>query len=99
LPFKEKKRILEAVVSPATGGKITVRYGTEADYIGEEESFRKISNEEAHKPRPDLDLFIEMQFDMDINRIEAVISSLNNKELLNKVGSEWSAGFVRLETE
>lgn len=68
LPFTEKKRIVEAVIAPANGGKINLRYGTK-----EEEREGEI--------------VLDMAFDLDLNRIEHIINSLNKKGLLNKVGS------------
>jgi len=65
LPFKEKKRITEAMIAPANGGKVLLRYGTK-----EEES--------------EGETVFEMIFDMDLNRIEALITGLNKKDLLNK---------------
>jgi hypothetical protein len=66
LPFKEKKRIMEAVIAPANGGKVLLRYGTkEEDCEGE--------------------IVSDMEFDIDMDRNEALITGLNKKELFNKV--------------
>ena len=35
-------------------------------------------------PRPDLDPVLEMDFNIDLNKIESLITSLNKKEFLNK---------------
>jgi len=66
LPFKEKKRIVEAVIAPANGGKVLLRYGTkEEDCEGE--------------------IVSDMEFDIVMDRNEALITGLNRKELFNKV--------------
>lgn len=72
LPFQEKKRIVESVISPANGGKILIKYGTKAeDNEGE--------------------IVLEMNFNMDLNRTEALLNGLNKRELLNNVGSRRTA--------
>jgi site-specific DNA recombinase len=68
LPFQEKKRIVESVISPENGGRILIRYGTKAE---ESEG----------------ELLFEMNFGMDLNRIETLITGINKGRLLNKVGS------------
>ena len=66
-PFIEKKRIMEAVINPANGGKVLLRYGTkQEDREGE--------------------TVLDMEFDLDIDRNESLINSLNKKDLLNKGG-------------
>jgi len=68
LPFQEKKRIVESIISPENGGKILLRRCNDIE-LGEEE------------------LTIDMDFNIDLNRIEALINSLNKNELLNKLNS------------
>ena len=67
LSFAEKKRIMEAVINPANGGKVLLRFGTkQEDCEGE--------------------VVLDMNFDMDIDRNESLINSLNKNELLIKGG-------------
>ena len=81
LPFKEKKRIVEAVVSPESGGKCRLRYQTPSDYIDEHE-FANFSKEELSEPQIDRQPVIYMDFDMDLDKIETLITNLNKKKLL-----------------
>ena len=91
LPFDEKKRILEAVVAPENGGKAIVRYPT-ADDLLENSELAKLSKAERHAPMTGRETIVETSFRLDINRIEAVISGLNKKDLLKGVGFRRIAG-------
>jgi site-specific DNA recombinase len=81
LPFKEKKRIVEAVVSPENGGKCRLRYQTPSDYIDLHE-FANFSKEELNEPQTDRQPVIEMDFEMDLDKMETLITNLNKKKLL-----------------
>jgi hypothetical protein len=72
LPFKEKRRVLEAVVQPETGGKITVRNVMRSDIVDV-----PVKNE---KPVNDKEPIIELDFTIDINRLEQLINGLNFNE-------------------
>ena len=84
LPFNEKKRIVEAVIAPENGGKCKVRYQRGVDYMDFHE-FADYSNEELNEPQMDRDRepVIEMHFEMDLDRVEALITNLDRKKLLN----------------
>ena len=88
LPFKERKRIIEAIVSPETGGKCTVRYVRPFDYL-DNEDIRAIPEEEREttlkKPRTDIAPLVEVDYFADLNKIEALITGLDRQELLNKL--------------
>lgn len=84
LPFKEKKRLVEAVVSVETGGKCLLRYVTLFDIV---DDISNIPEEQLHEPLLDKDPIIECLFNIDLNRIEALISGLNRCELLCSVAS------------
>jgi hypothetical protein len=78
LPFSEKKRLVEAVISVETGGKCSVRYVTPFDIA---ENINDVPREQLHEPLLDRDPIVEGLFNIDLNRIEALISGLNKKEL------------------
>jgi site-specific DNA recombinase len=84
LPFKEKKRIVEAVIAPENGGRCHLRYQTVDDMASsfDYETFR-ISKKLSIMPLTDLEPVIEMDFEMDLNKIEALITGLNRKNLLS----------------
>jgi site-specific DNA recombinase len=81
LPFNEKKRLLEAVVSVETGGKCLVRHATLIDILDDDE-IRKIPKKQLHEPLLDRDPIVECFFNIDFNQIESLISGLNRSELL-----------------
>ena len=83
LPFKEKKRIMEAVVGPENGGKVTIRWQRPDDILDKEE-LSKLSKKEKRKPLTNLEPMIETEFFLDIDKIQALISGLNKSELSNK---------------
>lgn len=89
LPFKEKKRILEAVVSPEAGGKCIIRHVTPFDF---EDDIVDIPMSDLHKPLLDRNPFIDCQFNIDVNKIEALISGLNGRELLSSVSIRRTPG-------
>lgn len=80
LPFKEKKRILEAVFSPDAGGKIFIRPVTGADLVDDPENY---SPEALNRPIKG-EFQYTMDFQIDLNRAIGLINSLNNKDLLIK---------------
>jgi site-specific DNA recombinase len=98
LPFKEKKRIVEAVVSPENGGKCRLRYQTPSDYIDEHE-FADFSKEELSEPQTDRQPVIDMDFEMDLDKIETLITNLNKKKFLVNYGqSHGKRTFDRFNT-
>lgn len=72
LPFKEKRRVLEAVVQPELGGKITLRNVMTSDIVD--------APVKDDKPANERDPVIELDFHIDINRLQRLISSLNYNE-------------------
>ena len=87
LPFEDQKRIVEAVISPETGGRVTARYFIpmlDGDCVKglpeeqENELWKSVMNE-----RP----VVQVEFMADIDRIEGLITGADRKGLLSKVGS------------
>jgi hypothetical protein len=85
LPFAEKKRILEAVISPETGGKALLRYPCPFDLLDGEE-LREIPKAQWHRPLTEHEPYVELVFELDLNRLEALITGLNKGGFLDKVG-------------
>ena len=79
LPFKEKKRLIEAVISVETGGKCLLRHVTPFDFV---DDINNIPKEQLHEPLLDRYPIVECLFNIDLNRIESLISGLNKSELL-----------------
>ena len=78
LPFNERKRILDTVFNREAGGKIFIRPVTGWDLVDDPENHsRKVLN----KPIKG-EYQYEMDFKLDLNRIIALINSLNNIDLL-----------------
>ena len=78
LSFKEKRRVLEAVAQPETGGKIKLRNVMLSDSVD-----APVKND---KPTNDKEPIIELDFTIDINRLEQLISSLNFNETSRQSG-------------
>jgi site-specific DNA recombinase len=93
LPFQEKKRIVESVIAPENGGKAIVRY-PRADDILDHSEMAKIPKEERNKPLTEQEPMVEISFHLDINRIEALISGLNRRELLDQTDCQQVAGGI-----
>jgi site-specific DNA recombinase len=94
LPFKEKKRILEAVIAPENRGRCIIRYERPADLIDESE-FNNYSEEELTQPLVNRKPFIYEDFDIDLNRIKKIISGLDRDELFSKFGPYGTAGRIQ----
>jgi site-specific DNA recombinase len=97
LPFEEKKRLVEAVISPETGGRVTARYFIP---MLDGDCVRGLSKEEENelwKPLESEPPIVEIEFNADINKIENAISGLNRGGLLDRFGgsSEGGNGFGR----
>jgi len=84
LPFNEKRRIVEAVVSPETGGHVEVRYLMPMDVL----DYDVIPEKGHYRPLMDEKPVVEMHFQADLNKIEALIGSLGKD--LNKLESKVS---------
>lgn len=91
LPFKEKKRIVEAVIAPENGGKCLIRYQRANDYL-DESDLENISFEDQIKPQIDKPITVDLFFRADFNRIGQIISSLDRNKLLSKFYSFRAAG-------
>jgi len=83
LPFLEKKRLVEAIVSPENGGRCTVAYIRPIDFLDVEER-KDLSSEELRMPLEDRDPCIYGTFNIDLGKIEDVIKSFNRELVLNK---------------
>jgi site-specific DNA recombinase len=87
LPFEDQKRIVEAVISPETGGRVTARYfipmldGDCAKGLPEEEENKLWKSVMDERP------VVQVEFMADLNRIEGLITGADRKGLLSKVGS------------
>jgi hypothetical protein len=67
LPFNEKKRLVEAVISVETGGKCLLRYCTYNDIV---DDIRDIPKEQLHEPLVDRPPVVECFFNIDLHKIE-----------------------------
>jgi hypothetical protein len=84
LPFAEKKRLVESIVSPEQGGKCFIQYVQPIDYVDDDE-LKNMPKEEWYMPQMDRAPYAYGDFMIDFDRIEKVINSLDRDELLNKV--------------
>jgi site-specific DNA recombinase len=91
LPFAERKRILEAVVSPENDGKVLIRFQRPTDYLDEVE-IRRLNPELLHQPQMDRPKFVDCRFFLDPERIKAIVSGLNKTTLSSKLDSSGTAG-------
>jgi hypothetical protein len=57
-----------------------VRYVTPFDFV---DDINDIPKEQLHEPLLDRDPIVECLFNIDFNKIESLISGLNNRELLS----------------
>ncbi len=83
LPFPEKRRIVDAVISPERGGKIKLAHVRPYDVM-DADDLADLPVEDRHRPIIDRPPMVYAEFSMDLNRIEAAITSLNRDGLLNK---------------
>lgn len=95
LTFKEKKRIIGAVISPEEGGKYFVRHPTLNDIVDDP---RDIPANEAFVSLPDRGHILDGIFSIDLKRIASVVTSLNYSGLLNRVVSGRTAGVQEART-
>lgn len=86
LPFADKKRIVEAVISPETGGRVQVSYVTPADFLDGEE-LKGMSQEDQNKPLKDRQPCVVGDFCIDLDKIENVINGLDRNVLLEQVSA------------
>jgi site-specific DNA recombinase len=82
LPFKERKRIIEAIIAPENGGKCEIRYLRLMDLL---DSTEGLSREELVEPMVHEPPDVETNFHADLDRIEALITGLDRSELKNKL--------------
>jgi hypothetical protein len=81
LPFEEKKRITEAVISPETAGRVYIRYQKPTDYV-DHDDLMTLEPELLNQSQHDRPLIVDCQFFVDLERVMRIISGLNNEELL-----------------
>lgn len=86
LPFADKRRIVDAIVSPEQGGKIQIGYVRPSDFL-DVDDMTGMSDEEKNRPLKDRPHCVVGDFSIDINRLQAVLNSLNNSALLRQVSS------------
>ena len=70
LPFSDKKRLVESVISPESGGKARVRYLRSNDFLifgGSDE------------PMTDRNPIADLTIDLDIDRVENIISGISKQ--------------------
>ena len=85
LSFQDKKKIVEAVISPETGGKIYAKYYREnlddipRDEVGNVDIF--------DGPQPDRLPTVEFEFNADLTKISNLINALDRTDLLFKFGT------------
>jgi hypothetical protein len=82
LPFAEKRRIVEAIVSPETGGKCSVGYISPIDFLDEDE-LKKVPAGKRRKPLGDKSTYVHGNFSIDLSRIESIINGID-RTLLGK---------------
>jgi hypothetical protein len=83
LPFPEKKRLVDTVISPERGGKIKIAYPRLIDVA--DEGLENMTTEELEKPLTDRAAIVYSEFNLDVNKTENIIRSLNRADLLGKV--------------
>jgi hypothetical protein len=109
LPFTEKKRIVEAIISPENGGKIEIAYIRPSDFLDAEElkeiipeelegksvaeieaipsdELRRMVQEAQNRPLKDRKCRVTGDFNINFEKIESVINSLDTKPVLNVCG-------------
>jgi site-specific DNA recombinase len=84
LPFEDQKRIVEAVISPETGGRVTARYFVPMLDGDCEKGLPKEIENELWKPLMYESPILEVEFRADINRIEDLITGIDRRGLLDK---------------
>ena len=92
LPFEEKKRLVEAVISPETGGRVTARYFTpmlDGDCVS---GLAKEEEAELLKPLMNEPPVVEIDFNADLSKIENAISGLNREGLSFSFGDGSNEG-------
>jgi site-specific DNA recombinase len=89
LPFSEKRRIVEALIAPEKGGKAMVAYLRPID-IGE--GLENMTPEQMKQPITDRPPMVFAEFEMNLDKIEAVIASLDRTSLLKQSNSSQIAG-------
>jgi len=94
LPPKEKKRIIDAVISPEIGGKVLLMYPRPGD-VCDETKLKQIPKRDHNKPLIDHPMMVAMDFDLDIRKVGAIISGLDYDSLLSKTDSDDLAGCGR----
>jgi hypothetical protein len=82
-PLKEKKRIIEAVVSKETGGQATIRYPQPVDVL-DDDDLHKLPKDKWYTPITETEPFVEVEFGADLGKIQALIAGLDRMELLDK---------------
>ena len=87
LPFNEKRRILEAMISPEKeslrpgGNRVEFAYATPKDYL-DDAALNEMSFAESVEQKKSMALIVEAHFDIDIDKIHAIIESLPRGELI-----------------
>ena len=70
LPFSDKKRLVESVISPESGGKARARYLRSNDFL--------ISGG-SDEPMTDRNPIADLTIDLDIDRVENIISGISKQ--------------------
>ncbi len=70
LPFSDKKRLVESVISPEPGGKFFVRYLRSND---------SLEQGGTDMPITDQDPTANLRFDLDVDRVEKIISGISKQ--------------------
>jgi hypothetical protein len=72
LPFSDKKRLVESAISPESGGKVFVSYLRSNDFL---------ETGGSDQPITDQDPIADLRFDLDIDKVENIISGLSKQSL------------------
>jgi site-specific DNA recombinase len=76
LSFEERRRVIEGIISPETGGKITIGFTRPKDFLDESEH-----SKDQTKPLKDRPYYISLDFEVDPDKIESVILSLDRSKV------------------
>jgi hypothetical protein len=78
LPFADKRKIVESLVEPESGGKMIIRYITPADFVDDLEA---VAPEKRYAPMKDQEPYVDWNFRININKVSAIIRGLNRDPL------------------
>ena len=87
LSFQDRKAVVEAMISPENGGRCKISYAIATDFLTDEE-MQGMTLEERVQPLKDRNLVVEANFNIDPDKIEAIITGLDRDDILG-IPSAW----------